>query len=178
MATWLEKGVPGTKEVIKLKTNLKSLRTKNTFAVKNLQREQGPFLGCISEVSEGDQLTSFQYAQLKRVAVSLTSVEKSFDSISEDLYELNTLLNELQNRELLTAAHVEELKADVTEQERKYEARTNENNAAVKEAMKILVKWQYDAPPVPTPSSPASVPAATAQPQQPHRRRFVAVDSF
>ena len=74
MATWLEKGVPGTKEVIKLKTNLNSLRTKNTFAVKNLQREQGLFLECISEVSEGDQLTSFQNAQLKRVAVSLTSV--------------------------------------------------------------------------------------------------------
>ena len=74
----MEKGVPGTKEVIKLKTSLKSLRTKNTFAVKNLQRELGLFRECISEVSEGDQLTSFQNAQLKRVAVSLTSVEKSF----------------------------------------------------------------------------------------------------
>ena len=77
----MEKGVPGTKEVIKLKTSLKSLRTKNTFAVKNLQREQGLFLECISEVSEGDQLTSFQYAQLERVASAMSSVEKSFGKV-------------------------------------------------------------------------------------------------
>ena len=91
---------------------------------------------------------------------------------------MNALLSELQNRESLTEAHIAELKADVTEQEKKYEARTKDNDVAVKEAMKILVKWQYDAPLDPTPSSLASVPAATAQPQQPHRRRFVAVDGF
>ena len=85
--------------MIKLKTSLKSLRTKNTFAVKNLQREQGLFLECISEVSEGDQLTSFQYAQLKRVAASMSTVEKSFDKVSADLYELAALLSELQNRD-------------------------------------------------------------------------------
>ena len=117
MTTWIEKGVPGTKEVIKLKTSLKSLRTKNSFAVKNLQREQGLFLECISEVSEGDQLTSFQYAQLKRVAASMSTVEKSFDKVSADLYELAALLSELQNREALTAAHIEELKADEKVQE-------------------------------------------------------------
>ena len=98
MATWLEKGVPGTKEVIKLKTSLKSLRTKNTFAVKNLQREQGIFLECIAGVSEGDQLTSFQYGQLKRVASAMSSVEKSFDKVSADLSELAALLSELQKR--------------------------------------------------------------------------------
>ena len=107
MTTWMEKGVPGTTRVIQLKTSLKSLRTKNTFAVKNLQREQGLFLECISEVSEGDQLTSFQYAQLKRVAASMSTVEKSFDKVSADLYELAALLSELQNREALTAAHIE-----------------------------------------------------------------------
>ena len=73
--------------MVQLKTSLKSLRTKNTMAVKSLLRESGLFKECISEISEEDQLTSFQNAQLKRVAVSLKSVETSFDSVSEDLYE-------------------------------------------------------------------------------------------
>ena len=62
----------------------------------------------------------------------------------------------------------------------KYEARTSENNTAIKEAMKILAKWQYEASSAPSPSSPASAPApaATAQSPQPQRRRFVAVDGF
>ena len=71
------------------------------MAVKSLLRELGLFKECISEISEEDQLTSFQNTQLKRVAVSLKSVETSFDSVSEDLYELNALLSELQNREAL-----------------------------------------------------------------------------
>ena len=112
MSTWIEKGVPGTKEVIKLKTNLKSLRTKHTFAVKNLQTEQGIFLESIAGVEEGDQLTGFQYGQLKRVATALSKVEISFDKVSADLSELVGLLSELQNREALAAAHVKELQDD------------------------------------------------------------------
>ena len=65
------------------------------MAVKSLLREMGLFKECISE--EDQQLTSFQNSQLKRVAVSLKSVETSFDSVSENLYELNALLSELQN---------------------------------------------------------------------------------
>ena len=162
MTTWMEKGVQGTTRVIQLKTSLKSLRTKNTFAVKNLQRELGLFRECISEVSEGDQLTSFQYAQLKRVAASMSTVEKSFDKVSADLYELAALLSELQNREALTAAHIKELQADEKIQEEKYEARTSENNMAIEEAMKILAKWQYEASSAPSPISPASAPAPAA----------------
>ena len=82
--SWIEVGVQGTANVVKLKTNLKSLRTRNTMAVKSLLREMGLFKECISE--EDQQLTSFQNTQLKRVAVSLKSVETSFDSVSENLY--------------------------------------------------------------------------------------------
>ena len=166
--------------MIKLKTNLKSLRTKHTFAVKNLQTEQGIFLESIAGVEEGDQLTGFQNGQLKRVATALSKVEISFDKVSADLVELVSLLSELQNREGLTAAHVKELQEDEKAQGEKYEARSSENNGAIKEAVKILAKWRYEASSAPNPSTPASTPvqAATAQPPQPQRRRFVAVDGF
>ena len=110
----------------------------------------------------------------------MSSVEKSFDKVSAYLYELVALLSELQNREALTAAHIKELQDDEKIQEEKYEARTSENNAAIKEAVNILAKWRYEASSAPNPSTPASTPvtAATAQPPQPQRRRFVAVDGF
>ena len=141
MSTWIEKGVQGTKEVIKLKTNLKSLRTTHTFALKKLQTEQGIFLESIAGVRDDDQLTGFQNGQLKRVATALSKVEISFDKVSADLSELVGLLSELQNREALTVAHIKELQDDEKIQEEKYEARTSENNAAIKEAVKILAKW-------------------------------------
>ena len=142
MSTWLDKGVPGTKEVIKLKTNLKSLRTKHTFAVKNLQTEQGIFLESIAGVGDDDQLTAFQNGQLKKVATALSKVEISFDKVSADLVELVSLLSELQSREGLTPAHIKELQEDEKAQGEKFESRSKENTGAVKEAVKILAKWR------------------------------------
>ena len=180
MSTWIEKGVHGTKEVIKLKTSLKSLRTTHTFALKKLQTEQGIFLESIAGVGDDDQLTAFQNGQLNKVAIALSKVEIYFDKVSTDLVELVSLLSELQNREGLTPAHIKELQEDEKAQGEKFDARDKDNTVAVTEAVKLLAKWRNGASSTASPSTPDSTPviAATAQPSQPQRRRFHAVDGF
>ena len=120
--SWLTVGVQGTAKVVQLKTNLKSLRQKNSMAVKSLLREIGLFKECISE--EDQQLSGFQNSKHKKVAEALKVVESSFDSVTNDISELTSLLCELQNSNQLSEPQVTELKTDVNEQEKKYEART------------------------------------------------------
>ena len=83
-------GVHGTAKVVQLKTNLKSLRQKNSLAVKSLIRELGLFKECVSE--EDQQLSGFQNSKLKKVAEALKVVESSYDLVTNDISELTSLL--------------------------------------------------------------------------------------
>ena len=151
--SWITVGIHGTAKVVQLKTNLKGLRQRNSLAVKSLNREIGLFKECVSE--EDQQPSGFLNSKLKKVNDALKVVESSYDLVTNDIYELTSLLCELQNSTQLSEAQVTELKTDVNEQEKKYEGRTNENDVVVSEANKLLVKWEYAAPPEPTPRSPA-----------------------
>ena len=170
--SWITVGVHGTAKVVQLKTNLKSLRQKNSLAVKSRIKELGLFKEFVSE--EDQQLSGFQNSKLKKVAEALKVVESSYDLVTDDISELTSLLCELQNSTQLSEAQIAELKTDVSEQEKKYEGRTKENDVVVSEANKLLVKWEYAAPPEPTPRSPFPI----AYPLPTQRRRFVAVDGF
>ena len=130
------------------------------MAVKSLLRETGLFKECISE--EDQELSGFQNSKLKKVADALKVVESSYDLVANDISELTSLLCELQNSTQLSEAQIAELKTDVSEQEKKYEGRTKENCVVVSEANKLLVKWEYAAPPEPTPASPAPAPTPMA----------------
>ena len=182
MSTWIQIGVQGTERVINLKTSLKSLRTTHTFALKKLQTEQGIFLESIARVGEGDQLPAFQNGLLNKVSIALTKVEAVFEKVSANLVELVGLLSELQTRDEMEPAHIQELKNDETAQRANYEKRDSDNTTAVTEAVKLMAKWGYGTAPAASPSTPDSAPAiavaTTAQPSQPQRRRFHAVDGF
>ena len=57
---------------------------------------------------------------------------------------------EMQNNIQLSEAQVNELKAEVQEQENKYTKRGDENEVAIRESNKLLVQWEYTPPPEPT----------------------------
>ena len=52
----------------------------------------------------------------------------------------------MQNNIQLSEAQVNELKAEVQEQENKYTKRTEENDVAIRESNKLLVQWEYTPP--------------------------------
>ena len=52
----------------------------------------------------------------------------------------------MQNSIQLSEAQINELKTDVQEQEKKYTKRTEENDEAIRESNKLLVKWEYTSP--------------------------------
>ena len=109
---------------------------------------------------------------LKNVLDAQEVVEKTYDLVTNNIYELTSILCEMQDNIQLSEAQVNELKTEVQEQENKYTKRTEENDEAIRESNKLLVKWEYTSPPEPTPPPPVAYPPPT------QRRRFVAVDGF
>ena len=137
--SWIEVGIQGTARVVELKTSLKGLRQKNTLAVNSLNRHLGIFKECVS--GDDQKPSGFLNSKLKKVHDALTVVENTYDLVTNDIYELTSILCEMQNSIQLSEAQINELKTDVHEQEKK-QKRTEEKDEAIRESNKLLVKWE------------------------------------
>ena len=58
MATWMDKGIPGTAKVVEYKIILKGARQRNSIGMTNLSRRIGIFRECLHDQDEDDQKSS------------------------------------------------------------------------------------------------------------------------
>ena len=76
MATWMDKGIPGTAKVVEYKITLKGARQRSSIGMTSLSRKIGIFKELVNGQDEDDQKSSsFLNDELKSVLEAKKLVE-------------------------------------------------------------------------------------------------------